>query len=442
MVPLSEVEKPGFARLMNKLVGNLVLKKRTFFTEKLSANFSNTKTRLIMALEKASFVSTTADLWTSRRRAFLGMTVHWVGEDLVRRSACLALRRVIGSHTFDVIAKVMDGVHKEFGISSKVNVTLTDNGSNFLKACRVFGSNATESPEVDHHEDNEEEEMAEFDEDMVYIDLFEIIGGQYERDSSVDSQSDEDIEISDTNPGRIKLPKHIRCSCHVLNLIATRDVDNISCAAFNKIKKRVDAKLQCIWNKQARSSLSSDYIMNKLGALFVLFNATRWNSFYDALKCVCDFIEAKNELLRETFQHFKIVPLTGAEEQFLLEYVRIMEPFTQALDVFQNEEAMSLGCVLPTILLLQDRMTLFSKDKSIKHCRALIGAISSSIETRFSPMFTDNHMRFASITDPHFKTVWLEDEDTDKLLLTNLLRSKVQRLSRQNETSQNSTDLQ
>ena len=119
---VSEVERPGFARLMEKLVGNLVLKKRTFFTEKLVANYSNTKTRLIMALEEASYVSTTADLWTSRRRAFLGMTVHWLGEDLVRRSACLALCHVIGSHTFDVIAKIMDGNHREFGILSKVNI--------------------------------------------------------------------------------------------------------------------------------------------------------------------------------------------------------------------------------------------------------------------------------------------------------------------------------
>ena len=125
--------------------------------------------------------------------------------------------------------------------------------------------------------------------------------------------------------------------------------------------------------------------MNKLGTLFVLFNATRWNSFYDAVKCVCDFIEAKNELLRETFQHFKIVPLTESEEQFLLEYVRIMEPFTQALDVFQIEDAMSLGCFLLTILLLQDKMNLFLKYKSIKDCGPLIAAISSSIETRCCP---------------------------------------------------------
>ena len=102
----------------------------------------------------------------------------------------------------------------------------------------MFGFYITELQEDDHLEENEEDESVEFDEEMVYIDLFEIIGGQYERDSSVDSQSDEDnIEMSDENPGRIKLPKHIRCSCHLLNLISTRDVDNILCATSKKIKK-------------------------------------------------------------------------------------------------------------------------------------------------------------------------------------------------------------
>jgi hypothetical protein len=345
---------------------------------------------------------------------------------------------VIGSHTYDVIAGVIDGIHREFGISSKVNVTVTDNGSNFLKAFKVFGSNTTEMPE-DEPLEYDEDESAEFEEDMIYIELFEIIEGQYERESSADSQTDDDnIEINDTNPARIKLPKHIRCSCHLLNLIATRDVEKIACPVFKKIKKRVDAKLQAIWNKQARSSVSSDFIMKTLGSLFILFNATRWNSFYDAVKCVTVLIESKNEQLRETFHHFKIVPLSEVEEQFLQEYVRIMEPFTQALDVLQNEEAMSIGCVLPTIKLLQEKMNLLSVDKSIKHCGALVKSILSSIETRFSSMFTDNHMRFAAITDPHFKTVWMDEYDPERVVLTSMLRSKVLRL-REKEISQGTT---
>jgi hypothetical protein len=74
-----------------------------------------------MAIEKATHVSTTADMWSSRRRSFLGMTVHWIESDLQRRSACLAVRRAIGSHTHNVFAAAIEIVHKEFGIISKVN---------------------------------------------------------------------------------------------------------------------------------------------------------------------------------------------------------------------------------------------------------------------------------------------------------------------------------
>jgi hypothetical protein len=57
MVPLSEGEKQGYARLTKKLVGNLVLIRKELFHRNTpkKAN-SNTKTHLIMALEKASFV--------------------------------------------------------------------------------------------------------------------------------------------------------------------------------------------------------------------------------------------------------------------------------------------------------------------------------------------------------------------------------------------------
>lgn len=73
-----------------------------------------------MALEKATHVATTADMWAARRKSFLCMTAHWIGSDLQRRSACLAVRRVISSHTYDVIASAIETVHKEFGIARKL----------------------------------------------------------------------------------------------------------------------------------------------------------------------------------------------------------------------------------------------------------------------------------------------------------------------------------
>jgi len=48
-------------------------------------------------LEEAKFVCTTADVWTGRRRSFLGVTAHWI-ETFKRKSVALACRRFAGNN--------------------------------------------------------------------------------------------------------------------------------------------------------------------------------------------------------------------------------------------------------------------------------------------------------------------------------------------------------
>lgn len=65
------------------------------------------------------------------------MTCHWIDKaTLNRKKSVLACRRLIGSHKYDAIAKVIDEIHTEFKIEQKVKTTTTDNGSNFVKAFR------------------------------------------------------------------------------------------------------------------------------------------------------------------------------------------------------------------------------------------------------------------------------------------------------------------
>jgi hypothetical protein len=196
MNALRIVEKEGFRSLLEGLVGKLKVKKRTFFTEKLKRDFSNSKTALCLALENATDVCTTADMWTAHRRSYIGMTAHWKGEDLKRRSACLAIRRVKDRHTFDVIAKIINDIHKEFNIVDKVNVMITDSGSNFLKAFKVFGGN--ELTEDQDNLQNYEYGDCEDDDDVVFIDLDQIFQEHRAQEQTVENEdadsSDEDSE--------------------------------------------------------------------------------------------------------------------------------------------------------------------------------------------------------------------------------------------------------
>lgn len=146
-----------------------------------------------------------------------------------------------------------------------------------------------------------------------------------------------------------------------------------------------------------------------------MLNATKWNSYFEAIKCVLQLVDKKKEELKDVFLHFKITPLTEEEEEFLSEYVRIMEPFTQALDTLQDEEKMNIGCLLPRIKLLQETMEEFSKDSSIQHCEPMIFCLLGNIQKMFGPMFGNVQLRLAAVSDPNFKTIWVEEEEALQL---------------------------
>lgn len=137
MLPIHHVSNDSFKTLLNRLTGGrFALRCRQTVTEQLEQRFKLKKYELKEVLSTVDVVCTTADCWSSRRRSFLGMTVHWLNTTLERKGACLAVRQIYGRHTYDVIAKLIFDCHKEFGIEKKVSCTVTDSGSNFIKAFR------------------------------------------------------------------------------------------------------------------------------------------------------------------------------------------------------------------------------------------------------------------------------------------------------------------
>lgn len=91
-------------------------------------------------MRKMPYIATTTDCWTARRRSFIGVTAHWLDpSSFERRSVGLACRQLKGTHTFDVLASVMNDIHSEYEICEKMVRTTTDNGSNFFKSCGMFG---------------------------------------------------------------------------------------------------------------------------------------------------------------------------------------------------------------------------------------------------------------------------------------------------------------
>ena len=83
------------------------------------------------------------------------MTAHWI--DGYEKSATLACRRFVGSHTYEKIAEILCEVHNDFDLpQNKITSTVTDNASNFKKAFVEFPP-----PDDEDSEDGEEIQMAD-----------------------------------------------------------------------------------------------------------------------------------------------------------------------------------------------------------------------------------------------------------------------------------------
>ena len=201
--------------------------------------------RVKEALEKVEYVSTIVDLWTAHNRSFLGMTAHWIDPiTLERCKAALACTRLTGRHTYDVLGAKIEQIHGGYGLAEKITATITDNGSNFVKAFTVFHNpsldlssvSAEEIPVLSMDEDS--------DEFLEYTDMEEIVFENV--DQLVTMETEDELTQVQYN-----LPSHEKCAAHTLNLVAGTDIDKyLSTSPVSRNLYRSSlAKCSAMWNK-------------------------------------------------------------------------------------------------------------------------------------------------------------------------------------------------
>ena len=170
----------SFRELVNALSENeLDLPGQNVFQNTLKEEYDKQKQIITSALAKSKKVCTTSDAWSKGGKSFLGVTGHYIDEiSLKRRSFLLAFRRITGRSTYDVLGKLIHDIHTEFGLNiQKITHTVTDGGSNYCKAFRVYGTTSETPIQLENdsgQEDSDEEFMDEEDnneDDDEYIHL-------------------------------------------------------------------------------------------------------------------------------------------------------------------------------------------------------------------------------------------------------------------------------
>lgn len=397
MSPISIVDNPNFINLFEGMGLNIISRgtvtKKIFDLSKKHID----ETKLI--LQNVQYVCTTADIWSSKKRSFLGVTCHWLDSDtLQRKSVALACRRFSGTHSFDRIAELIDEIHGNFNLNyNKITATVTDNASNFIKAFKEFGVNMSLDVLVNSisNDNIDETEMADESEeisDTIFV------------PSAYVEEENEKIY-------NLHLPNHQRCISHLINLIASSDslkIMNKNEAIRSKHTKIMN-KCSQLWNKAGRPK-SAEIIKHVLGHSLSYPGVTRWNSYFDS---ITQILNVQDKLPTLSEQLGLKNGLKDNEIEYLSEYVKILKPLALALDILQGEHNTHFGYIIPTIGSMYFKLKTLKDDK-LKYLQPVLDGIIKSTFVRFEEYLTlntDNQKTvsaaLASVCHPKFKLRWV-----------------------------------
>ena len=365
---------------------------------------------LIQLFTKIQYLCTTADVWTSHNRSYLGVTGHWIDPVLLtRRSAALACSRLLGHLTYDVLAGALDAVHAKFGIREKAVMAVMDNGANFVKAFSTY----SDENAISNIDDADQTQLVqENNGEVVLVEVGPILD-----DNNVEQEC--------------VLPPHQRCGAHTMNLIAVKDTE-AACAdaSYKKISRNALAKCAGLWNKASRSTVAAKAVLNAVKFALIVPNATRWNSYYQAVDKVCDVVRKHSETtLNDICTSISVALFRPVDIAFILEYSHVMQPVAQALDILQSEDKCYIGILLPTLVSLKKQ--LLKAHQGLKLALPLVDALLRGIETRFQGYFDRKDLILASLTHPLFKLRWLEDADAKeraRQLFLNAMKSESEKV--------------
>ncbi|XP_026328932.1 uncharacterized protein LOC113236922 [Hyposmocoma kahamanoa] len=403
MKPLSTVDDPNFVKMFSDLSENLHVMSRRTLGRKIEMSQKELTEKLINILSNLDYVSTTADIWSTKTRSFLGVTAHWIDKNTLKRMSCvLSFDRFKGSHTYDKIAEMLFEIQSLFKLKlEQVVSTTTDNGSNFVKAFREFGVT------------NYIPDFSDGDADLA--DTAEVVrtSSSIASDILYDEVLLPHNSIEEITTRELYLPRHLRCASHTLSLLATTDMNNyIKESPISRVHYSAIAKCTLLWNMSRRPK-SAEIIQECLGNQLVYPCPTRWNSLYDS---IVQLMKTKSKL-NDLFDKLgKTNAFSAIELEYLEEFVEVLKPIATALDYIQGNNCY-YGKLLPSLMSVRTRLERL-QGNNLRHFSGVVSKLKDSLEKRFDNFFKlspeVNEAILASCYHPAYKMRWLPESTTSE----------------------------
>lgn len=370
-------QSPTLRVLLETVCGRkLAMPTRYKFMSTLNTKIKQTKAELKERIALQKYICLTADVWTSRAQSYLGVTCHFINENFKRESYLLAFKQLEQRQTYDILAKAMNDIIKDWGIKiSQITNIVTDGGSAFCKMFKKYGDSIdvivlnTDAEEIEQtHDENDSEANAIADSEVDVIQEYMLdqngeeffneiltfdptvasISQTVYNEPNLDDDYHEYFEEMDLAPSteqsEIKLPPQRRCVSHMLNLVPKDFESNLDGMAKSAFKKTFDA-LHSLWVIVRTSARAKTICRETLGATLKYPCETRWNSKLDCIKqCnepgiqrkLNDLIQKlKNSLNSNTAMQLRL--LNNNDFIVMVQYEKVFGPIAVALDILQGE---------------------------------------------------------------------------------------------------------
>ena len=136
-------------------------------------------------------------------------------------------------------------------------------------------------------------------------------------------------------------------------------------------------------------------------------NATRWNSFFNAVDKLKDLLVTRPDDVAQVFEVLGVAAFSVNQVVFIREYCSVMQPLANALDILQGDKNLYMGYLLPTLVSVQRKLNALKP--SLQHAGPLLDAILAGLAERFNGYSERPELIIASVTLPNFKLRWLDD---------------------------------
>lgn len=367
--PYSDINKGGLLQLLKFLCPKFEPNSNKFYRDMMQSSYVQCKETIQDMINKADpgIVSLTMDGWSSQHHGYVGVNIHYIDEDWVRRKVNIGCKKFDESHTGQALANFTEELAQEWNVYDKIGVAVTDSAANMVK-------------------------------------MFEYLPGWDRADCANHTFQ---LVIND----------------EILNMASVEGLA-AKCRTVCSYANRSVQFSQALIEAQV-----SEENPNLVGKCLVQDVVTRWNSTYNMMKRFHELKEAVSKVLDMPKWEEKIdIRFYNNEWDLMAKVVSVLRGFMEATEMLSSSQA-SISQVIPLVTIIAESLknTNNSSDHGVK---TLKSKLKDALAKRFDQKELDNKYAIATLLDPKFKdklfqSKWAKDEAVKSLI--NELKEEVQK---------------